>query len=225
MQGEEYKYCAQCDQTKPIAEFARDRNRRDGYYCYCKLCNRRRAREHHWRGREMPKKPVRPDVESIDPAFGNWLAGFIDGEGCFRIERIASPNAVGYIYACGLSLVLRDDDAAILHEIKAVTQIGAVILRPSYNYGDRNANPQAGWHVRRKADSVALVDILDRYPLRAKKAKDYAIWRDAVMLWKDVTQGGAVRYDPGCNDAIWPQIQALRDRLKEVRAYHSRQPE
>jgi hypothetical protein len=30
-------------------------------------------------------------------------------------------------------------------------------------------------------DSLKLIEILDRYPLRARKAKDYTIWREAIF--------------------------------------------
>lgn len=38
------KYCNQCKLTKPLREFAKDKNRKDGRFSYCKLCNSTRAR-------------------------------------------------------------------------------------------------------------------------------------------------------------------------------------
>jgi hypothetical protein len=39
------KRCADCKQYKPVAEFPRNKNAKDGVHCYCKECNNRRTRE------------------------------------------------------------------------------------------------------------------------------------------------------------------------------------
>lgn len=37
------------------------------------------------------------------------------------------------------------------------------------------------WYATKLADCMALVDVFDRHPLRAKKKRDYEIWRAAVL--------------------------------------------
>lgn len=37
--------------------------------------------------------------------------------------------------------------------------------------------------VASKAGAVGLVELLDHFPLRAKKSRDFAIWREAVEAW------------------------------------------
>lgn len=49
----------------------------------------------------------------VDDSFGHWLAGFIAGEGCFRVHK----EKEGGYYACHFTLKLQDGDSAILHEI------------------------------------------------------------------------------------------------------------
>jgi hypothetical protein len=39
------KRCADCNQTKPVEEFPRNKNSKDGYHCYCKACNNARTQE------------------------------------------------------------------------------------------------------------------------------------------------------------------------------------
>jgi hypothetical protein len=58
--------------------------------------------------------------DAIDPGFGHWFAGFVDGEGCFLITR------VGKSYRCIFSLHLRGDDRPILEEIHRNLGIGTV---------------------------------------------------------------------------------------------------
>jgi hypothetical protein len=39
------KRCADCKQYKPLSEFPRNKNTKDGFHCYCKACNNARSRE------------------------------------------------------------------------------------------------------------------------------------------------------------------------------------
>src|SRR4051812_8024445 len=106
----------------------------------------------------------------MDTGFGHWLAGFIDGEGCFLIVRTRT------YHQCRFSLKVRDDDIAVIEEIQQRTQIGRVKANRSRN----TSNPQVEWIIDTKPDCLELVNILDKFPLRAKKARDYQIWREAV---------------------------------------------
>lgn len=38
VEQEAVKECRRCHEVKPLADFHRDKNRRDGHYCYCKPC-------------------------------------------------------------------------------------------------------------------------------------------------------------------------------------------
>jgi hypothetical protein len=39
------KRCADCEKYKPISDFPRNKNTKDGFHCYCKECNNARTRE------------------------------------------------------------------------------------------------------------------------------------------------------------------------------------
>jgi hypothetical protein len=39
------KRCADCKQYKPVSEFPRNKNTKDGFHCYCKACNNARTDE------------------------------------------------------------------------------------------------------------------------------------------------------------------------------------
>jgi hypothetical protein len=142
----------------------------------------------------------------IDTEFGHWLAGFIDGEGCFRIHK---EKGGGY-YACHFTLKLRDDDTAILEEIVVRTGVGH--LKPDLIRG--TSKPAMVWVVQSKAECVQLVALLDRFPLRAKKSRDYAIWREAVAFW--VAQPRGNRWQ-GPRD--WSRMIAYKTAIEDARAY------
>lgn len=134
--------------------------------------------------------------------FGHWLAGFIAGEGSFVVTKMSRE----FGYVCRLVVQVRDDDSAILEEIQARTGLG--YLCPHKPRG--NINPGLTWNVSKKADVVALVDILDRFPLRAKKERDYLIWKQAVQEWGKAISGK--KFD-------WSHMAVLKEKLQEGRKY------
>jgi hypothetical protein len=138
-----------------------------------------------------------------DDAFGHWFAGFTDGEGCFRVK----PTNKG-TFQCRFSIGLRADDAPILHEIREWLGFGILV------HSGRDSIKQEQWRleVNRKVDTVKLVEIFDAYPLRAKKARDFAIWRQAVAVWADVVNG---------RQADWTSMSDLADALREERRFRA----
>jgi len=138
---------------------------------YCSdLCFR------HWNLREVPTPAVPND-------FGHWLAGFIDGEGSFTITVYRNKDGSPRHYGTRFHIGLRDDDSPIIEEIADRLGFGLrVQQRGSWDdrYGKRH-NPQKFFQLNSAIDCMKLVKLLDKYPLRAKKAKSYAIWRLAVI--------------------------------------------
>lgn len=153
-------------------------------------------------------------VDALDlerDGFGYWLSGLADGESCFLI----SPRRNRRV--CRFTIVLRDDDHEILEEVHRRTRIGALTRRERRADSAHTlvANPSVTWDVRSKCDVYLLTLIFDRYPLRAKKAQDFAIWRLAVAEWQSVINGGS--HDRLNHD--WSVMELLRQRLIAVRAY------
>lgn len=142
--------------------------------------------------------------------FADWLAGFIDGEGSFTISR-NTLRGVPCGYRCRMTLRLRDDDRAVLDMAASRTGIGSVRQDKPRN-GD---NPQVAWEVASKAGCVELCRLLDAHPLRAKKARDYAIWREAVAVWQRVTG----RNQNLGEDPAQAELAALKMQLENGRAY------
>jgi hypothetical protein len=118
-------------------------------------------------------------VTDVDPAFGNWLAGFIDGEGSFGIISNGSLQP-------RFSLAVRDDDLAIVEEVAARTGIGSVYLTVD---GRPGAHGVVQWNVFRKRDQQLLVALLEAFPLRAKKRRDFDVWKVAVRAHTSCRQG------------------------------------
>lgn len=146
----------------------------------------------------------------VDAAFGNWLAGFIDGEGCFFI-RVAGKQArdgMPYLQCC-FSIEVRLDDATIIREIHKRTAIGALKYRERAGKNG-NDKPQITWYLQKISDCVALVALLDQHPLRAKKSRDFAVWRTGVEI--QASTYGSARH---------AQLAVLKEELEEIRRYDS----
>jgi len=139
-------------------------------------------------------------VVQTDDAFLNWLAGFADGEGCFAIDR---PRKGTNIPRASFRIGLRDDDAAVLAEIQAV--IGGYLYR-----GRKNGpySPIAMLQITNRTDCLRLVEVLDSHPLRAKKRREFAVWREAVRCWAEKGPHG------GRSNGASPEYLALMDDFR-----------
>lgn len=219
MQSASYKRCTACQKKRPLSAFHEDARYRGGHVHQCRRCRARggkraaalrRTADYEMR-RAAAQRRARVFAARVPSDFGHWLAGFADGEGCFHI-RINSRAGGRVTYACAFRLQLRDDDDDILNEIRLRTNIGAV----HYISGTGNARSSAAWSVGSKADLLALVAIFDRFPLRAKKARDFGIWREAVLYWAtNYRKQAAV---DGIAD--WSRMAEFKNRLEAARVYH-----
>jgi hypothetical protein len=141
-----------------------------------------------------------------DDGFGHWLAGFADGEGCFNIAR----NGNGSMF-CQFRIQVRSDDEPILLEIQRRTGLG----RLTKVYKNRGANPSVIWYVSSKAECLALVELFETYPLRAKKQRDFEIWARAVRSWQTLRQRGPCYSGPRPIDLTL--LPALKEELHAIR--------
>lgn len=144
-------------------------------------------------------------VESVDYSshYSDWLAGFIDAEGCLRITNVGSPQ-------CTISL--RDDDGQVLHEISNRTNVGRVYFKnqqSSRRRGLKGAKDSFAWTVC-GADCSMIVDLLEG-KMRTKKAKDFSIWADAVRFAASQKRGA-----PGKKEKMLEYKAMLEDARKYV---------
>lgn len=142
-----------------------------------------------------------------EDAFDCWLSGFIDGEGSFNICKQSANQS----YDVRMTIKLRDDDLAILEKCQA--RIGG---RLNFFTPKNGSKPQVTLYVSSTADCKRVISILDRFPLRAKKKKDYIVWKQAVLLREQVTRR------KGCkeiNAPLYTQLEQLRQQLITDRKY------
>ena len=123
---------------------------------------------------------------TIDRDFGNWFAGFTDGEGSFGADIRKSDRGrskSGWGCHVRFTIALRLDDKPILEEIqRQLGGIGSIYDVPNKTKYP-NGKPAARWHVARIAEcQLVLVPFFTRYQLRAKKRRGFIVWRELIRL-------------------------------------------
>lgn len=155
-------------------------------------------------------QPYPAIAELAADGFGHWLAGFMDGEGCFYLTKSTTGS-----HRCQVRIKLRADDRPILDECVRRTGCGYVVGVKS-KYG-----PQVEWMVVRKADTARMVDIFRAFVLRAKKRRDFEIWSEAVAVMasvRHITDGASLRRGGGSlRHPAQIQLAILRKQLQDVR--------
>jgi hypothetical protein len=132
-----------------------------------------------------------PD-DFVTPEVGYRLAGFVDGEGCFFIDERGTR----------LVVCLRLDDLPLLKRLRA--ELGYPgRLNTDAERGARR--PVALWTIGTRDGVDWLIDVFDRFPLWSKKQRDYQIWREATVAWRN-----------GCSRE---ELLAFRDRIRAVRLF------
>ena len=150
-----------------------------------------------------------PIAIGTDP-FGHWLAGFVDGEGCFYFS-VTSDGSCRPVFR----LKVRLDDKDVLNRARDWSGVGVVVEI----HNEKLPNPQCEWIVRKKRHVLKLVEIFTAYPLRAKKAKDFEIWAKAVNVWIDIRAISAGYHRGTIRDPRQKTLLLLRSELKECRRY------
>lgn len=156
----------------------------------------------------MNKRWDSPPAPVIDPAFAYWMAGFIDGEGCFSVHKKHVNGCE--TFDCQFTLTLRADDRPIVEQMRAALGgIGSIAHRPARNTGGGDKD-QCRYCVSSKRDCQMLRAVLAAFPLRAKKARDFEIWCQALDAWID--------HEPGSS---WQDMAYFRNALMAVRNFGS----
>jgi hypothetical protein len=116
---------------------------------------------------------------------GDYVAGFIDGEGCFyltyrsekKYSRKGSPTY--YRWLPYFAMTLRLDDIEILHKIRNTLGCGNVYkLRNNSKWGS-----QAYFGIQNIDDLYnKIIPFFKKYQLRAKKRFDFELWCSALNI-------------------------------------------
>jgi hypothetical protein len=127
-------------------------------------------------------------VEKLEILPGDYIAGFVDGEGCFslnfrrdvRHERGKRTGIIPVYFYWDIlfAIVLRGDDRDVLEKIKNTLGCETVT--------GPNTKGQVRFQVTNIYDlSDKILPFFERYQLHAKKRYDFDLWKEAVCLVKN----------------------------------------
>jgi len=110
----------------------------------------------------------------------DYIAGFVDGEGCFALNLIREvkhhrKNTPVYIYwNVEFAIELRKDDIDVLNGIKDTLECGNISVnrQGSVRYAVNDINDLL----------YKIIPFFEKYPLRAKKRFDFQLWKEAVEI-------------------------------------------
>jgi len=141
-------------------------------------------------------------MEGILP--GDYIAGFVDGEGCFalkfrrdvRHDRKNKP--VYFSWDIEFAILLKADDKEILELIRDTLDCGRV--------GNTNKNGAVRYAVNDINDLTNKVaPFFKKYLLRAKKRHDFELWKEAVKIFKRNQRTGINAGPGGFQRTNWDQ--------------------
>jgi len=145
-------------------------------------------------------------VSEIEPSFGYWLAGFTDGEGCFRIHKVRN----GDYFECHFQIKLRQDDRLILEKIQKELGFGRI----QDVEANGTSNPASVYIVNKKEDCLKIADLFLKFPLKAKKQNEFLKWYEALVAWKNQKKGNRWNGKPDVSS-----MKQAYEELKKIREY------
>ena len=108
----------------------------------------------------------RPDAQ--------WIAGFVDGEGCFHVAINKMPKmTLGWQALPEFRIVQHQRDEAILHQIREFLGCGRVVV----NHGERKE-----LRVRGLKDLEKVVKFFKRHKLHTTKRKSFDLFAEVISL-------------------------------------------
>ena len=156
----------------------------------------------------------------MDRLSGDYIAGFVDGEGCFAIKfrrdvRHDRKNKPTYFYwGIEFSIVLRGDDRDILESIREAIGCG-------------NISENKRGHVRYQVGNLddlsnKVIPFFNRYSLHAKKKFDFELWKEALYIFTR-NQQTREKGKRGFSKVQWSNddLQRLVEIQEEMRNYKS----
>jgi hypothetical protein len=173
-------------------------------------------------------------------AEGHWLAGLVDGEGCFFLSTNRTRTARGYdrlyrVLTFEFKLALRADDIATVTGARDLLGVGTIrVNKRGGRTTSTNAKPQARLVVYAREDIPRIIDFFTRYPLRSKKARDFVIWATAfgqleefiretpLTNWshgRKIVLSGKRRRFKTIPDELWAVMDKAANELRETRQY------
>lgn len=182
---------------------------------------------------DRSRKSVHTLFDQIEQqtADGHWLAGLVDGEGCFalwtrtrRVGRSDNCQAISFVF----KIAMRADDLDVLKKAQAILGVGGIGFNrrgtrgaKAYIYNGRTClgKPLAQLVARNKAEIAKVIAFFRQYQLRSKKRRDFDLWAKAFDVFVQHTTTAPRKWQARTNTPqIRPPQGAPLKRYKRIPA-------
>lgn len=157
--------------------------------------------------------------KEIEPTDGQWLAGLIDGEGCFTMRRpVVGHSAWDPVF----TISIRDDDSFMIDELVRILGIENTHLHTDNRKACIAKGIKANPAIKLTIYDIhtlhyQLIPALDIYPLRSKKKNEIKIFELAVATLIQKKEDG--RYNLRYNDDEKAFLAKCYHALKALKQY------
>ena len=111
---------------------------------------------------------------------GDYIAGFVDGEGCFALKyrsdkQINSDGRIRqyYYWTAEFVIVLRSDDRELLNKVRGTLNCGQITIHKNFaRFSVQNI---------RELNNI-IIPFFNKFCLVGKKARDFKLWERGVQL-------------------------------------------
>lgn len=161
--------------------------------------------------------------------FGAWISGFVDGEGCFFLATRKDYRDM-HVYPCAaFSIGMRADDVGCLKLIQAYWKCGRCEPQPQRENKDHNRAVHFSITAVKDLCSI-VIPHFEKYPLLAKKKRDFHLWKIGILFMKKVLDrkvhgsgkvGKTGGFLPKWSKEETAYIVSIRDAIREQRKFMS----
>jgi len=141
---------------------------------------------------------------------GHYIAGFVDGEGCFYLSyrqelKAHRKNKPTYRrWVTYFAIVLRNDDLDILNQIMNTLECGKISF----------TKDQVRYNIQNIEDIIEkIIPFFETYELRAKKRHDFILWKKAAYIVKK-----NLFNNRGYSDKEHGRLLEIRNEMKKYKS-------
>lgn len=158
----------------------------------------------------------------IEESFGNWMAGFTDGEGCFMLYINPRKGRTSFGVNAMFQIGLRMDDRPVLEMIKDNIKCGLIYPKPTEKYyhirKDGKLRQDVKFVVRKIPDLIeVIIPMFERFKLKAKKRKEFDIWKKGLFLLREFQTSGGFSF----TEDLLNKLREISHKLKSLRPLQS----
>lgn len=122
-------------------------------------------------------KIVSSDISTTKELNPNYIVGFFDGEGSFRIIINKDPRySTGYSIRAAIQIIQKESSQGVLYGIKDYFQVGNI-------YTKKSPINMVSYEINKINDlATVIIPFFEQFPLKSSKFLNFELWKNCVNL-------------------------------------------